>query len=112
MKTFFTSTLLVVCGFLTAGCVTHTTIKDESRQEMRFNSAEAAQMFYDAYLSAGRPKGNGSVILSIPIPYHHRTVETDNVKFNAAAQRADEDLDGAISDEEATLFAAQVQMGR
>jgi len=34
------------------------------------------------------------------------------VKFNAAAQRADEDLDGAISDDEATLFAAQVQMGR
>ena len=47
--------VIALLGCLASGCVTHTTIKDESRQSVRFSSPEAAQTFYDAYLSAGSP---------------------------------------------------------
>ena len=95
---------LLACA--TSGCVTHTTIKDEPRLNVRFGSAEAAQTFYDAYLSANSPRGRGSVVLSLPSPYWHRTVRTDNVYFNSAARAADGDQDGEISDSEAHFYAS------
>ena len=109
MKTthFIISAVIASIGGLTSGCVNHTTIKDEPRQTVRFSSPQAAQTFYDAYLSATSPKGHGSVSVFVALPYQHRTVSTDNVRFNSAIRIADNDHDGVISDEEARAFAAQ-----
>ncbi len=92
---------------LTAGCVSHTTIKDEPRQSVRFSSSQAAQTFYDAYLSTTSPKGRGSLSVFVALPYRHQTVSTDNVHFNCAVRAADSDHNGVISTEEASAFAIQ-----
>ena len=99
--------IVALLSCLTSGCVTHTTIKDEPRQSVRFSSAQAAQTFYDAYLSSASPKGHGSVTVSVPLPYWHQTVPTDNILFNKPVRSADSDRDGIISEEEAWAFAAQ-----
>jgi hypothetical protein len=99
--------LITLLSCLTSGCVTHTTVKDEPRQSVRFSTAQAAQTFYDAYLSSASPKGQGSVSVSVPLPYWHQTVSTDNVLFNTAVRSADSNHDGIISEEEARAFAAQ-----
>lgn len=103
---------IAVLSCITSGCVTHTTIKDESRQSVHFSSPEAAQTFYDAYLSVTSPKGHGVVTLYVALPYQHRTVSTDNVRFNSAVQAADSNHDGIISEEEALAFAAPKHTGK
>jgi hypothetical protein len=103
---------IAVLGCITSGCVTHTTIKDESRQSVHFSSPEAAQTFYDAYLSGNNLKGDGYVAVYVALPYEHRTVSTDNVRFNSAVQAADSNRDGMISEEEARAFAAQRHTGK
>ncbi len=105
MKTYLTTTALLT--FLISGCVSHTTIKDEPRQKVRFSSAEAAQIFYDAYLSADSPKGRGSMSVFVALPYKHQTTSTDNVRFNSAVQTADINHNGLISKGEADAFAAK-----
>lgn len=105
------SVLITVLTCLASGCVVHTTVKNPSRQPIRFETAKTAQTFYDTYLAAADPKGNGSlsVGLSLPLPYRHQTVETDNVRFNAAVEMADRNHDRVISKDEAQAFAAQKQ---
>lgn len=100
------STLLA--GVMT-GCVTHTTVKNEPRRSVRFASPEAAQNFYDAYLSGFSPSGKGSVAIYVPPPYWHRTVKSDDARFNAAVQAADADHNDVISDEEAQDYAARMK---
>ncbi len=111
MKThrLFTAALAVLLAGLAAGCVNHTTVKNEPRQSVRFGSPEAAQNFYDAYLASFSPDGNGSVNIFVPPPYWHRTVTSDNVRFNAAVQAADADHDDVISDEEAQAYATRMK---
>jgi hypothetical protein len=101
------SAFTAVLAFVACGCVTHTTIKDAARNGIQFVTPLAAQTFYEAYLSASDPQGHGSVEVYLPLPYSHRTVSTDNVRFNSAAQVADSNHDGIISEEEARAFAAQ-----
>ena len=108
MKTEISFVAAVLVGLAT-GCVTHTTIKDAPRQSVTFGSPEAAQHFYDAYLAASSPKGHGSVVMYVPLPYWHRTVRRDNVRFNAAVEAADANRDGIISDEEASAFTGNSQ---
>ena len=103
---------IALLGCLVSGCVTQTTIKDESRQSVHFSSPEAAQTFYDAYLSVTNPKGHGYVAVYVALPYQHRTVSTDNVRFNSAVRAADSNHDGIISEEEALAFAAQRHTGK
>jgi hypothetical protein len=91
---------------LSSGCVIHTKIQDTARAAVQFSSPTAAQTFYDAYLSAADPQGVGSVTLYVPTPYWRRTVSTDNVRFNAAAAKADSNHDQIISEDEAQQFAA------
>ena len=100
--------LATLLGGIASGCVTHTTIKDAPRQGVSFSSPRAAQSFYDTYLAASSPKGHGSVVMYLPLPYWHRTVRTDNVRFNAAVEAADTN-DGIISDDEAFAFTGQFQ---
>jgi hypothetical protein len=99
--------IIALLSCLTSGCVSHTTIKDEPRRSVRFSSPQAAQIFYDAYLSAASPKGRGSVNVYVALPYQHETVSTDNVLFNAAVQTADSNHNAVISTEEARAFAVQ-----
>lgn len=105
------SVLITVLTCLASGCVMHTTVKNPSRQPIRFETAKTAQTFYDTYLAAADPKGNGSLSigLSLPLPYRHQTVETDNVRFNAAVEMADRNHDRVISKNEAQAFATQKQ---
>jgi hypothetical protein len=99
--------IIALLSCLTSGCVSHTTIKDEPRRSVRFSSPQAAQIFYDAYLSAASPKGRGSVSVYVGLPYQHETVSTDNVLFNSAVQTADSNHNAVISTEEARAFAVQ-----
>jgi hypothetical protein len=101
--------IIALFGCLMSGCVMYTSIKDEPRQSVRFSSPEAAQTFYDAYLSVASPKGRGSVVIYITLPYRHRIVSTDNVHFNSAVLLADSNHDGVISDDEARASAAKIQ---
>ncbi|MFO1488584.1 MAG: hypothetical protein U1F65_08905 [Verrucomicrobiota bacterium] len=98
-------TIAALAG-LAAGCVTRTTVKDAARQDIQFATPQAAKVFYDTYLAKTDPKKN-SATLYVPLPYQHNTVETDNVRFNAAAHAADTNHDGIITEEEAQTFAAQ-----
>jgi hypothetical protein len=104
--------MIALLGSLTTGCVTYTAVKDEPREGIRFSSPEAAQTFYDAYLSTFSPKGHGSVTIGEwpPLPYRQRTVSTDNVRFNSAVQSVDSNHDGVISDDEARAYAAKVRL--
>lgn len=99
--------IIAFLSSLTSGCVGHTTIKDEPRQSVRFSTPQAAQTFYDAYLSATSPEGHGSVEVFLALPYRHRTISTDNVRFNYAVQTADSNHNSVISKEEASAFAIQ-----
>lgn len=101
--------IIALISCLTSGCVSHITIKDEPRQSVRFSSPQSAQTFYDAYLSATSPEGRGSVsvYVALALPYQHKTVSTDNVRFNCAVQTADSNHNGVISREEAGAFAVQ-----
>ncbi len=107
MKTTHIIIPLLTC--LTSGCVSHISIKDEPRKNVRFSSPKAAQTFYDAYLSADSPKRSLSLGIFVPLPYRHQTVSTDNVRFNSVVQKVDSNHDGVISDKEARAFAAQGQ---
>src|ERR1051326_6125088 len=89
----------------TGGCVTRTTVKDEPRQQVRFASRNAAEMFYEAYLATYHSHDTrNQVAITFPLPYMHRTVNTDNVHFNAVVRKVDANHDGLISDEEAAEF--------
>lgn len=99
--------IIALLGCLTSGCVTQTTVKDEPRQSVHFSDPQAAKTFYDAYLAAASPKGHGTVAVYVPLPYWHRTVSSDNIRFNSAVRTADSNHDGVISEEEARAFAAQ-----
>jgi hypothetical protein len=100
--------IIALFSCLTSGCVDHTTVKDEPRQRVRFSSPQAAQTFYDAYLSANSPKGRGSVAVVLRTPYRHETVATDNVHFNSAVKSADTNHDGVITANEARAHASRV----
>jgi hypothetical protein len=109
MKTITIPAAMAVFSCVLSGCVTHTTVKDELRQTVRFTSPQAAQTFYDAYLSVNSPKGNGSVVLYAPLPYWRRAITTDNVRFNAAVGATDSNRDSTISDDEAQSYAAKIR---
>lgn len=109
MKTT-TVAFAIVAAALTSGCVTVITRTDTPRETIRFSSAEAAQVFYDAYLAEADPKSN-SVTVAIALPYQRQEIKTDNVRFNAAASRADLNHDRIITRSEAGAFAKKVRSG-
>jgi len=101
---------LLACMTLMVGCVTRATVKDETRLNVRFATPEAAQTFYDAYLAINHPSPQKDTrCVYIPLPYHHSTVLTDNVRFNAAIRSADSDQDGIISESEAGTYVKKVK---
>jgi len=112
MKTprFALTLVFVFAVIASSGCATRATVKDESRQSVRFASTEAAQTFYEAYLARYYPPGAGSFTVAIyaPLPYHHRKITTDNVFFNEAVRTTDKNSDGMISEDEASAYAATV----
>jgi hypothetical protein len=101
---------LTLCG----GCVTTTVTKDEPRTSVHFASADAASIFYNAYIvqnytrigATGRTLEIG---IDARLPYHHAEYRTDNVLFNAAIATADSNHDGMISDDEAKRFSEKVR---
>jgi small ligand-binding sensory domain FIST len=105
--------LLALLGGLASGCVTaYTTVKDEPRQTVQFASGLAAQTFYDAYIRDNyvcpdEDHANSWVGLDTVPPYQRRKIETDNVLFNRAIEKADTNHDGIISEAEAQGYAAQ-----
>jgi hypothetical protein len=77
--------------------------------DVRFADTQAAQTFYDAYLAKNHPsnQSNNTVCITIPLPYHHYKVKSENAHFNGAVKSADTDADGTISDAEAATYATQ-----
>jgi hypothetical protein len=101
---------LAVCG----GCVSTSTVKNESRATVRFASPTSAQVFYEAYITKiyTRPMGESFCLeVGVPVrmPYEHREYLTDNVYFNAAVNAADTNHDGVISEEEAKRYRDSVR---
>ncbi len=94
---------------LLAGCVTRTSVKNEPRVDVRFADTQAAQTFYDAYLAKNHPsnQSNNTVCVTLPLPYHHAKVKSENARFNSAVKSADSDTDGTISDAEASAYATR-----
>ena len=39
--------------------------------------------------------------VTLPLPYHHSKVKSENARFNSAVKSVDSDADGTISDAEA-----------
>src|SRR5437762_2268009 len=101
-------TLLIALG---SGCVTRTTVKDEPRKQVHFASQIAAETFYEAYLLDNYPPAvrggkHNMISLYLVSPYWHKTVKTDNVRFNLTVRKVDADHDGMISEEESANFSA------
>jgi hypothetical protein len=93
---------------ITSGCVTRTTVKDEPRQSVQFASAQAAQTFYDAYISHYY-QSSAQLTVALPLPYTHSKLVSDDVRFNHAVQLADTNHDGIISESEAQAYAEKVK---
>lgn len=107
------SAIALLCGSLcalTSSCVTYTKYHDEPRAKVRFASTKAAQTFYDAYSSVGKPVGNGSLTVSLtpPMPYWQRTKDTESKQFNAAIKIADANQDATITEKEARTYATTI----
>ncbi len=81
----------------------YTAVKDEPRRSFRFATAKATETFYVAYRAPYEE--NRSIDVGIGLPYRQRTVESDNIRFNAAASRADTNQDGLITEKEASRFS-------
>lgn len=99
--------MLALLSGLSSSCVSHITYKDEPRQRIRFGNAQAAQTFYECLFLPDGPKRHGAVSVGVPLPYGHRTISTENTRFNAAIQKADSNHDKIISESEARAFAAK-----
>ena len=111
MKKSHILTSIFLIPLLLTGCITNRTIKDEPRQSVAFASAHAAQTFYNTYLALNHPSetSKGDVSFGFPLPYHHYTVRTENLRFNDAIRSADTDHDGIISDAEADTYAKKIK---
>ncbi len=113
MRVSISGTLFTLA--LCSGCVMTSAVRDEPRAGVRFASAEAASVFYDAYIAqtytrvSGKGRELSIYVSSPPLPYHHIEYPTDNVLFNAAVAAADTNHDGTISMEEANAFSIKVK---
>jgi len=116
MKTTTCLRLSAVAVFccLTSNCITYTRCQDEPRAKVRFASIKAAQSFYDAYSSVGKPVGNGTITVRItpPMPYWQSKKDTDNKQFNAAFRTADTNHDFLLTEKEARVYADAVLADR
>ena len=106
---------LLAAAFAT-GCMNVTKIKydDAPRVAVRFATPQAEQTFYDAILAEHFPTDgyHGSLTLFVSPPFwiNHRTRQSSNVIFNAAAAEADLNHDAVITEDEADAFAAKTAM--
>jgi hypothetical protein len=102
--------VLLACVTPLTGCVTRTTVKDETRLNIRFATPDAAQTFYDAYLAINHPSPQkDTCCVYIPLPYRHYNSLTDNVRFNTAIRSADSNQDGIISESEASTYVEKIK---
>jgi hypothetical protein len=116
MKKFTTAVIAALLVCVVSGCVTYVTTKNEPRDNVRFENAQAAQTFYDAYLAHsynrnfyGKTNAVSRVVtIGIHPPYWQYKNMTDNVRFNRAVDLADANHDGLITLTEAQAYAEKV----
>jgi hypothetical protein len=93
------------------GCVSvhRVTIKDAPRNKVRFESAKATRIFYDALLAKHLPSsGKQSGVVLGQTVYRPETRPSPNVAFNDGVVVADSDADGVVSEREARQYASTI----
>ncbi|MGH7950863.1 MAG: EF-hand domain-containing protein [Limisphaerales bacterium] len=116
MKKNIIVVLAALLACVVSGCVTKVTTENEPRKNVRFESAQATQIFYDAYLAHNYNRNwfnktnaiSRTVSIGIHLPYWQYKTSTDNVRFNRAIELADTNHDGVISFSEAQTYATEV----
>ena len=100
------SVLTLAAGSMSS-CVFVSTIHDEPKMPVSFDSAKAAQTFYDrTYVPESSGTNSGSLGLGYSLPRYTRR-DGPQLRFNNAARRADADGDGHITTEEARAYAEE-----
>ena len=114
MKTIVSLCLLTLAALLGNGCIAteKTNYRDEARLPVSFENETAGRLFYEALSKAGTQDGRreSKTEICIPIVFEHtqRTVDGENVGFNAAVRRCDTNADGKITELEARIYAESV----
>ncbi len=112
-------TLVSICLFVLAvgagnGCISteKTTYHDEVRVPVAFENETAGRLFYEALSKSGgsvnRRESNTEIAIPIVFEHKHRTVEGENIGFNAAVHRCDTNCDGKITELEARIYLETV----
>ena len=105
------SLCLSLAALLAAGCITNETThyRDAERMKVSFENDTAGRLFYETLNKPGSntSRTESKTEVSIPIIFEHkeRTVDGENVAFNAAVRRCDTNGDGKITEAEARIFS-------
>ena len=104
------SFLLAVAALAGNGCISteSTHYRNAERLKVSFENDAAGRMFYEA-LSKSRGntvRSESKTEISLPIIFDHkeRTVDGENIQFNAAVRRCDTNGDGKITESEARIY--------
>ena len=110
MKIIFMSGLLTAALIAGNGCISTeaTHYRDAERLKVSFENDAAGRMFYEALCKSGgtASRSESKTEISIPIIFDHkeRTVDGENIQFNAAVRRCDTNGDGKITESEARIY--------
>lgn len=102
---------LTITATVVTGCVSvhKVSIKDAPRKNVRFESAEAMQTFYDTLLAKHFPKDGKPSRVRVRVGetlYTSETRPSSDVAFNDGITVADTDGDGVVSEREARTYAS------
>jgi len=114
MKNIYLPGLLMLAVLAGNGCISteKTNYRDESRMPVAFENETAGRLFYETLSKTGAQPGRreSKTEICIPILFDHtqRTVDGENIAFNAAVRRCDTNADGKITELEARIYAESV----
>jgi len=116
MKTSFAFlSFAAVTPLAFTGCIsTHETVyREQERVKVEFENDAAGRIFYEA-LSRQRPaheRTETDTQISVPIVFKHKrhVVEGESTSFNHAVRRCDTNRDGRITEQEARIYAENVE---
>ncbi len=98
-----------------AGCISskETVYRETERVKIEFENDAAARIFYEAYSKQRPPQQRNEKTTSfeIPVILSVKRTETDsgNALFNDAVRHTDTNGDGKITEQEARIYAEQVE---
>ncbi len=108
MKVPLHGILLFSLVALQPSCTTIRKVNQAPRDDTRFASPVAADIFYQALIRNTTPNNDrdeATVGFFVVSPFRYVRVDGDNVIFNRASKRADTNADGVITEGEAQAYA-------